>query len=46
MTQKTIMEYGASAFQQEIDTAIRMGWKVQSVAVNSETNYWFAVLTK
>lgn len=42
--QKTIIEVRAQDMKQSLDEAIRMGWLVQSVTVNSETNCWLAVL--
>lgn len=42
--QKIIIEDKATDFKQSLDTAIQMGWLVHSVTVNSETNYWLAVL--
>ena len=42
--QKIIIQDKAIDFKQSLDTAIQMGWLVHSVTVNSETNYWLAVL--
>jgi hypothetical protein len=46
MIQKTILEDNASDFKTVVDNAISMGWRVLTVAINSDTNYWFAVLEK
>lgn len=42
--QKTLMEASAQGMKASLDAAIQMGWLVQSVTVNSETNCWIAVL--
>lgn len=42
--QKTIMQTSAREMKILLDEAIRMGWLIHSVTVNSETNCWFAVL--
>jgi hypothetical protein len=42
--QKTIMQTNAREMKNCLDEAIRMGWLIHSVIVNSETNCWFAVL--
>lgn len=42
--QKTLIESSAQDMKASLDVAIRFGWLVQSVTVNSETNCWLAVL--
>lgn len=42
--QKIIIQDKAIDFKQSLEAAIQTGWLVHSVTVNSETNYWLAVL--
>jgi hypothetical protein len=42
--QKILMESRSSDIRDALNVAIQMGWLVQSVTVNSDTNCWIAVL--
>ncbi len=42
--QKILLAKTASGMQSEINIALDMGWLVQSITVNSETNMWIAVM--
>jgi len=46
MRQKIMYDTSATAFKSELDSCLRAGWLVLQIAVNSETNTWFAVLYK
>lgn len=42
--QKIIKAQGAIVLEQELNTALQMGWLVHTLTVNPETGYWIAVL--
>ena len=46
MKQKVIHAYGANEAENQIATALGMGWFVHCITVNSETNFWIIILYK
>ena len=47
MTKQNVLhEQGGTAIKEAIQQAIRDGWTVQSVTVNSDTNHWIVIVAK
>lgn len=46
MKQKIVRETGSYEFKQVLDNAIFMGWRVLSIAVDSSSAVWMAVIYK
>lgn len=45
MIKQKIMQFDNSVeMEQQINIALNMGWLVQSITVNSDTNTWIALL--
>lgn len=44
ITQKIIKSYSSTDVKAELDIALSMGWLVQSLACNSQSGVWIAVI--
>ena len=44
--QRVILQEGGRAFKTALDEAIRDGWSIEQIAVNSESNYWIGIVGK
>lgn len=44
--QRVILQAGGQAFKTALDDALRDGWTIEQIGVNSEANHWIGIVGK